>query len=146
MSATNTFETNLLELIFQKTLPSYLGTLNTTGDVNWYLALFTADPTEAGTLTNEADYGSYARVPVVRTAGGWTLSSPAGVATAVNTATVSFIKSTLTGANVTWMGVCSGDTKLAGTLLIALQLGTSTPTTTGIQPQFDPGTLIFTLD
>ncbi|MCX6010203.1 MAG: hypothetical protein NTW48_09295, partial [Chloroflexi bacterium] len=62
MSATNTFETDLLNLIFQKTLPSYLGTLSGTGDASFYLALFTADPTESGTLTNEAAYGSYARV------------------------------------------------------------------------------------
>jgi hypothetical protein len=142
MSATNSFETDLLNLIFQKTLPSYLGTLSGTGDASFYLALFTADPTESGALTNEADYGSYARIAVVRTAGGWTVSGNQ----ASNTALVQFVKSTATGADVKFVGICSGATKNAGTLLIALQLTTDTPTTTGIQPQFDAGTLVFTMD
>lgn len=146
MSATNTFETDLLSLIFNKTLPSYLGTLSGTGDASFYLALFTADPGEAGSLSNECTYGSYARVPVVRTSSGWTVSSPGGVGTVVNTALVQFVKSTSTGADATYMGVCSGSTPGAGTLLLSLLLTTTTPTTTGIQPQFDPGTLVFTLD
>jgi hypothetical protein len=142
MSATNTFETDLLTLIFQKTLPSYLGTLSGTGDASFYLALFTADPTEAGLLVAEADYGSYARIAVVRTSGGWTVSGNQ----ASNTALVQFVKSTATGADVKYVGICSGATKGAGTLLMVLQLSTDTPTTTGIQPQFDAGTLVFTAD
>jgi hypothetical protein len=142
MSATNTLETNLLELIFNKTLPSYLGTLSGTGDVNFYLALFTADPTEAGTLTNECAYGNYARVAVVRTSGGWTVSGNQ----ATNTALVQFVKSTSTGADAKYVGVMSGGTIGAGTMLVSLQLTTDTPTTTGIQPQFDAGTLVFTVD
>ena len=146
MSASNTFETDLLNLIFQKTLPSYLGTLSGTGDTNFYLALFTQDPTEAGTLTNECTYGSYARVAVARTSGGWTVSSPGGVGTASNTALVQFVKSTSTSSDATYVGLMSGGTPGAGTLLASLQLTTPTPTTTGIQPQFDAGTLTFTLD
>jgi hypothetical protein len=142
VSATNQFETDLLNLIFTKTLPSYLGTLSGTGDPNFYLALFTADPTETGSLTNEAAYGSYERVAVVRTAGGWTVSGNQ----ASNTALVQFIKSTSTGADATHVGVCSGATKGLGTCLISLKLTTDTPTTTGIQPQFDAGALIFTMD
>lgn len=142
MSASNTLETNLLELIFNKTLPSYLGTLSGTGDASFYLALFTADPTESGALTNEAAYGSYARVAVARTSGGWTVSGNQ----ASNTALVQFVKSTSTGSDVTHVGVCSGGTPGAGTLLLSLQLTTPTPTTTGIQPQFDAGTLVYTVD
>ena len=142
MSATNTFETNLLELIFNKTLPSYLGTLSGTGDASFYLALFTADPTETGALTNEAAYGDYNRVAVVRTSSGWTVSGNQ----ASNTALVQFAKSTSTGADIKFVGVCSGATKGAGTLLLSLQLTTDTPTTAGIQPQFDASSLIFSID
>lgn len=142
MSATNIFETDLLGLIFQKTIPTYLGTLSGTGDASYYLALFTADPTETGSLANEATYGDYARIAVVRTAGGWTVSGNQ----ASNTALVQFVKSTLTASDVTYVGVCSGGTIGAGTILISLQLTTPTPTTTGIQPQFDAGTLVFTMD
>ena len=142
MSATNTFETDLLSLIFNKSLPAYLGTLNTTGDADFYLALFTADPTETGSLVSEADYGDYARIPVVRTSSGWTVSGNQ----ASNDALVQFVKSTATGADVKYVGVMSGGVKSAGTMLISLKLTTDTPTTTGIQPQFDPDTLLFTLD
>jgi hypothetical protein len=142
MSATNTLETDLLNLIFTKTLPAYLGTLNTTGDASFYLALFTADPTEAGVLTAEANYGDYARIAVARTAGGWTVSGNQ----AINTALVQFIKSTSTDVDVKYVGVMSGATKSLGTMLISLKLTTDTPTTTGIQPQFDPGSLVFTVD
>ena len=142
MSATNTFETDLLNLIFNKTLPAYLGVLSTTGDADFYLALFTADPTETGSLVSEADYGNYARIPVVRTSSGWTVSGNQ----ASNDALVQFVKSTATGADVKYVGVMSGGVKSAGTMLISLKLTTDTPTTTGIQPQFDPSTLLFTLD
>lgn len=142
MSASNTFENDLMLLIFNKTLPSYLGTLSGTGDASFYLALFTADPTETGALTNECAYGSYARVAVARTSGGWTVSGNQ----ATNTAIVQFAKSTLTGADATHIGVVSGGTPGAGTLLMSKQLLTATPTTTGIQPQFDAGTLYFDVD
>jgi hypothetical protein len=142
MSATNMLETALLDLIFNKTLDAIFGTLSGTGDANFYLALFTADPTETCSLVAEADYGSYARIAVVRTSGGWTVSGNQ----ASNTALVQFIKSTSTGSDVTHVGVCSGATKGAGTCLISLHLTTDTPTTTGIQPQFDAGTLVFTVD
>lgn len=38
---------------------------------NYYMALFTDNPGEAGDLVNEADYGGYGRVPVVRGPAGW---------------------------------------------------------------------------
>ena len=142
MSATNYLETALLNLVFNKTLDAIFGTLSGTGDASYYLALFTADPTESGGLAAEATYGSYARIAVARTAGGWTVSGNQ----ASNTALVQFVKSTLTAADVTHVGVMSGATPGAGTMLISLQLTTPTPTTTGIQPQFDAGTLVFTVD
>ena len=142
MSATNYLETALLNLIFNKSLDAIFGTLSGTGDANYYLALFTADPTETGSLTSEATYGNYDRIPVARVAGGWTVSGNQ----ASNTALVQFIKSTATAADVKYVGVMSGGTVGAGTMLISLKLTTDTPTTTGIQPQFDPNTLVFTTD
>ena len=47
---------------------------------NFYIALHSADPTDAGNQTaNEvttAEYDNYARQAVVRTAGGWTVTPP----------------------------------------------------------------------
>ena len=142
MSASNTLETDFLTLLFNKTLPSYLGTLSATGNTDLYVSLHTADPGEAGSqTTSEAAYGSYARVAVARTSGGWTVSGNQ----VSNTALVQFPKSTLTGSDVTHVGVGTASSS-TGTLLLSLQLATQTPTTTGIQPQFDAGTLIFTVE
>lgn len=50
---------------------------------NLYVALHTANPGAAGYQdTSEAAYGGYARVAVVRTSGGWTVTS--GSASPVN--------------------------------------------------------------
>lgn len=40
-------------------------------DGNVYVALFTGDPGESGSLTDEANYPGYTRVPIVRGASGW---------------------------------------------------------------------------
>jgi hypothetical protein len=141
MSASDTLENDLLKLIFQKTLPSYLGTLSGTGNADFYLSLHTADPGEAGSqTTSEAAYGSYVRKAVARTSGGWTITANS----ATNAGLVQFDKSTSTGADVRFVGVGTASSG-AGTLLLSLQLATDTPTTTGIQPQFDAETLTFTV-
>ena len=44
-----------------------------------YAALFTADPTDAGSLTNEVTGGSYARVPITTAMGAFSLTT--GIAT-----------------------------------------------------------------
>lgn len=76
MSKGNTFENDLLKLIFHGTpianiadnaASSPLGSL--------YVALHTADPGEGGNQSaSEAAYTGYARVAVSRNSGGWTIS------------------------------------------------------------------------
>ena len=71
----------------------------------WYVALHTADPTEAGTVAEltTATAASYARQPVA-------MYSPAGNQTA-NDANITFNIGTLTGsATVTHMSIWSDDT------------------------------------
>src|SRR3990167_5202329 len=71
MSKSNTFETDLLELIFNSTGITELDTLT-----RLWLALMTADPGETGTLTtNETTYTSYSRVTVPRTSTAWTVAA-----------------------------------------------------------------------
>lgn len=65
----------VLDLIFKATTnATYASAAGTATSL--YVALHTADPyasNEAGTQTvSEANYGSYARVGVARSAGGWT--------------------------------------------------------------------------
>lgn len=76
MSKSNVFETDILGLIFNGTAIATLA-INATASplTSLFVALHTADPGEGGTqATNEITYGGYARVAVVRSAGGWVVS------------------------------------------------------------------------
>jgi hypothetical protein len=65
MSKTNTTENDTLKMLLKGVDPSYRG------NANIYLALFTADPGEAGSLAAEADYTGYARQTIIKSS-GWT--------------------------------------------------------------------------
>ena len=76
MSKSDTFENDLLKLIFQATGIANIAD-NAAGSplTNLYCAIHTADPGEAGVQTaSECSYGGYARVAVARTSGGWTIT------------------------------------------------------------------------
>lgn len=77
MSKSNTFENDLLALIFNGTAISGLAdNAASTPLTNLYIALHTSDPGEAGNQsTGEISYTGYARVAVARTSGGWTVTS-----------------------------------------------------------------------
>lgn len=77
MSKGNTFENDLLQLIFNATAIANIADNAATSPLtNLYVSLHTADPGEAGDqTTNETAYTGYARVAVARTSGGWTVSA-----------------------------------------------------------------------
>lgn len=77
MSKGNTYENDLLKLIFNGTAIANIADNAATSPItNLYVALHTADPGEAGgQSTSEAAYTSYARVAVARTSGGWTITN-----------------------------------------------------------------------
>lgn len=75
----DTYENQLLACIFQNAniplVGDATGIRGSTVVGNLYLSLHTADPGEAGTqTTNEISYTGYARVAVVRSAGGFTVT------------------------------------------------------------------------
>jgi len=74
MGATNSFESEVLRHIFLNEdiadIGDAGGLLQSIADGNLYVALLTVDPGEAGAITNEAAYTSYARIAVPRTAAG----------------------------------------------------------------------------
>jgi hypothetical protein len=76
MTIANPTETALLALIFNATAwANYADNAAATPQTNISVALHTADPGEAGTMnTNEIAYTSYARIDVLRTTGGWTVT------------------------------------------------------------------------
>lgn len=146
MSKGNTFENELLLHIFNNsTLPligDATGLLASSTAGSLYVALHTADPGEAGTqTTSEAAYGSYARVAVARTSGGWTVSGNS----VVNTALVQFPQCTSGSEIETYftIGTASSGT---GKILYSGALSASLSVSSGIQPQFGAGTLSGTED
>lgn len=77
MSKGNTFENDLLLLIFNATAIANIADNAATAPLtNLYVSLHTGDPGEAGTqTTSESAYTSYARVAAARTSGAWTVTA-----------------------------------------------------------------------
>lgn len=77
MSKGNTFENDLLKLVFNATAIANIADNAASSPLtNLYVSLHTADPGEAGDqTTSETTYGGYARVAVARTTGGWTVTA-----------------------------------------------------------------------
>ncbi len=107
-SFTNGTENSLLLLLFNATNWANIADNTATSPLtNLYVSLHTADPGEAGNqTTNETAYTNYARQPVARTSGGWTVSGtdPTQV---VNAGTITFPTCGVTGATITHWGIGS---------------------------------------
>lgn len=139
MSKGNTFENDLLKLIFNGTAITDLAENDATSPLtNLYLSLHTADPGEAGDqTTNETSYTSYARVAVARNSGGFTVSGNS----VTLTANADFPACTGSTATISHMGVGTASSG-AGKLLYK---GTVTPNisvSTGVTPRLTTGTTI----
>jgi hypothetical protein len=138
MSKSNAMETDLLELLFNATAwPDLAEDDSTSPATNLYVSLHTGDPGEAGNQsTSEATYGSYARVAVARTSGGWTVASGA----VTNAAAIVFPECTSGSNTITHFGVGTASSG-AGYLLYSGALTASLAVSTGIEPQFAAGDL-----
>lgn len=146
MSATNAFETALLNLYFLNTDHANVGDVaglqNSLTAGSFYISLHTADPGEAGTqTTSEATYTGYVRVAVARSGAGWTISA----ANASNAAAVSFALCTAGTNTITHFGIGS-DLTLAGNLFFKGLLTSSLAVSSGITPSFAIGELDVNLD
>ena len=77
MSKGDTFENDLLKLIFNATAIANIADNAAASPLtNLYVSLHTADPGDAGSqTTSETTYTGYARVAVARTSGGWTVTA-----------------------------------------------------------------------
>lgn len=142
MSLSNVFENSALLLLFNATTWANIAINATSSPItNVHASLHTADPGEAGDqTTNESAYTSYARVAVLRTSGGWTVTAnsvspaanidfPAGTGGSGTVTHCAFGKS-LSGAGELWVS------------------GTVTPnivTGNGVTPRLTTATA-FTLD
>ncbi len=114
---------------------------------SYFMALHTASPGAAGSqTTSEATYGAYARVGVVRTAAGWTVSGTAPTQF-TNVAAITFPQSsgttnTITDASLGSATSGAGQISFYGTL--ATPVG-GLIVNTGIFPSFPIGNAIFTV-
>lgn len=143
MSKGNATESSLLSLIYQAVAWANMAdNASSSPFTQIYVSLHTGDPGEAGTeLTNECAYGSYARVAVARTAGGWAVA--AGVAT--NVAQVQW--PTCTSGSETATHFATGTAASgAGTVLHSGALSASLAISSGIQPQAAASALVITED
>jgi hypothetical protein len=146
MSKGNTFENDWMLLIFNATAIANMADDAASSPLtNLYVALHTADPGETGTqATSEATYGGYARVAVLRSGSGWTVTNNA----ATNAATISFPACSSGTNTVTYASVgvaSSGSTKLLYSGVIGTPSG-GLAVSTGITPQFTAGQITFTED
>jgi len=146
MSKSNTFENDLLLLIFNNTditlIGDAAGLQNSAAAGSLYVSLHTADPDETGDqTTNETAYTNYVRVAVARSGAGWTVTGNA----VANAALVQFAQCGVTGATLTHFGVGT-DSSGAGKLLYSGALTASLAVSSGIQPQFAAGDLDITED
>ncbi len=151
MSATNAFETALLQHLLQNTNIADIGDSGglqpsaTAG--NLYISLHTADPGEAGDQsTSEATYTSYARVAVARSAAQWDVTADEGS----NENAIEFPAATGGSDTLTHFGIGT-DAAGAGNLLLSGLLevgGVPTPlsVSNGITPSFAAGALVVTVD
>jgi hypothetical protein len=105
------------------------------------LALFTSDPTDAGTA-NEVPSGTwYSRQPT----GSWNAPAPAGNAQqCTNAASITFSAVTVSAVTITHVGIF--DAATAGNMLFSAPLQSSKTLQVGDVLSFAPGTLIASLD
>lgn len=134
MSLSNTTENAALKLFLQGTDPAYRA------GATQYLALFTADPGEAGSVANEATYTGYARVALTK-ASAWTDNG----STFNNAALIQFGACTSGTSAITHFAVVDTPSG-AVNMMISGALNATLNVSAGIQPQFPPGLLGISAD
>lgn len=146
MSASNAFETLLLQLIFQNANAANIGDATglrgSTTPGSLYVALHTADPGETGDqTTNEATYTGYARVAVARSAAGFAVAGN----TVSNNGATNFAACTGGTNTITHFSIGTAASG-ADTMLISGALDASLNVSNGITPGFAAGALSATVD
>jgi hypothetical protein len=139
MSKSNAFENSLLKLIFNATAIANLADNAATSPLtNLYVSLHTADPGEAGDQsTSEATYTSYARVAVLRTTGGWTVTNNS-VSPVAN---IDFPNCTGGTNTITYFGVGTASSG-AGVLYYSGTVSPSISVSSGVTPRLTTASTI----
>jgi hypothetical protein len=139
-SKKDTFETDLLELIFNNTNLANIGDstglrgASTAG--NFYIALYTAAPTDS-TEGTETVYTNYQRVAVARSGAGWTVAA----GNASNAAAITFPTCGATGATLCAFSINLGGTENDDDAIYWGDLTSNLAVSSGITPEFAIGDL-----
>lgn len=146
MSLSNTTENALLALIFQNANFANIGDAtglrgsSTAG--SFYLALYTADPGEAGSATtNEATYTSYGRIALARSAVDFTVTGNQ----VVNANGITFATCTGGSNTITHWGIVTSSSG-AGTLLWSGSFNSAIAVSNNIAPFIASGALQLNID
>lgn len=139
MPKTTSFANALLALLLNATaIANIADNAASSPNTNTYLSLHTAAPGTSGDqTTSETSYGSYARVAVARTSGGWTVAS----AVATLAANADFPSCSSGTATITYFGLGKASSG-AGVLWY---YGTVTPNisvSSGVIPRLTTGTTV----
>ncbi len=139
MSKGNTFENDLVKLIFNATAIANIADNAASSPLtNLYVSLHTADPGEAGSqTTSECAYTSYARVAVARTSGGWTVTNNS-VSPAAN---IDFPEATGGTETATYFAVGTA-TSGTGKILYSGTISPSISISSGVTPRLTTSTAI----
>lgn len=133
---------SILALIFNATAWADLAEDDSSTPLtNLYISLHTDTPGVGGNqTTNEATYGAYARIAVVRTTSGWEV--PAAGSTS-NADIITFDECNGSSNSITHVAIGKA-ISAAGLVLYAGALSSPRTVSTGIQPQFNINTLVVT--
>ena len=142
MSKSNTWENDLLLLVFNNTGASLIGDATglrgSTTAGSLHLSLHTADPGEAGTqTTNEIGYTSYVRKAVARSGSGFTVTGNSVVLAADQ----DFVPGTGGSGTATHFGVGT-DASGTGKLLYKGAITPNIVCGNGVTPRLTTGTTI----
>lgn len=143
MSKGNTFENDLLALIFNATTIANIANNDSTSPLTQlFVSLHTADPGEAGDqTTSECNYTSYARVGVNRNSGGWTVTgnsvSPAANIDFANPSAATNLPQTATHFAIGTASTGTGKVLYKGALSPSIVISN-----TGVTPRITTGTTI----
>jgi hypothetical protein len=145
MSKGDTFENDLLKLIFQNVDASLIGDATglrgSTAPGFLYVSLHTgaSDPGEnMAQTTNEISYTNYSRIGVTRTSGAWTVTNN----TVVPAAAITFPASGGgAGGTIQWFAVGASSTG-AGKVLYRGTVSPNISVTSGVTPQLTTATQI----
>lgn len=131
----NTFENDLLKLIFNATAIANIADNAATSPLtNLYASLHTGDPGEGGDqTTNEISYTPYARIAVARTTGGFTVTG----ASVSPVAAITFAQMTSGAGGTASYGVIGTSSSGAGKILYSGALSPTIAVANGVTPIID---------